>query len=76
MTMIDYLLLAGFAAAGGYTVWRLFVGLLNSSAAPARMDAAEDRNQAAEANASPPPGSVTRAPWQSRKYTEKEGSKE
>jgi hypothetical protein len=71
--MIDYLLLAGFAAAGGYTIWRLFVGLLNSSAAPARTDVSEDPDQAADASRQP--GPVTHAPWQSRN-TEKEESRE
>ena len=45
MTMIDYLLLAGFGVAGGYTIWRLFVGLLNSSSAPAGTDENEDQTQ-------------------------------
>lgn len=64
--MIDYLLLAAFAVAGGYTIWRLMVGLLNSSAAPLRMDENEEAKPAAEADPSRLPGSVTRAPWQSR----------
>jgi hypothetical protein len=50
MTMIDYLLLSMFAAAGVYTICRLFVGLRNSSTAPVRMDRTEDGNQAADAD--------------------------
>jgi hypothetical protein len=42
MTMIDYLLLGGFAAAGVYTICRLFVGLRNSSTAQVRMDEREE----------------------------------
>ena len=72
MTMIDYLLLGGFAAASGYTICRLFVGLRNSSTAPARMEGTAEANQAADADTPRPAGSVTRAPWQSRKLTEKE----
>jgi hypothetical protein len=49
MTMIDYLLLGGFAAASVYTICRLFLGLRNSSTAPVRMDGTEERNQAADA---------------------------
>ena len=70
MTMIDYLLLGGFAAASVYTICRLFVGLRNSSAAPVRMDGTEERNHAVAADTPRPAASVTRAPWQSRKQTE------
>lgn len=72
MTMIDYLLLAGFAAASGYTICRLFVGLRNSSTARVRMDGTEEGNLAADADTPRPAGFATRAPWQSRKLTKKE----
>jgi hypothetical protein len=62
MTMIDYLLLGGFAAASVYTICRLFVGLRNSSTAQVRMDGAEEGNQASDADAPRPAASVTRAP--------------
>jgi hypothetical protein len=69
MTMIDYLLLGGFVAATGYTICRLFVGLRNSSTAPARADGTKESNHVADADTPRPAGSVTRAPWQSRKLT-------
>jgi hypothetical protein len=50
MTMIDYLLLGGLAAASVYTICRLFIGLRNSSTAQVRMDGTEERNQAADAD--------------------------
>jgi hypothetical protein len=50
MTMIDYLLLGGFAAASVYTICRLFVGQRNSSTAPVPMDGTEERNQGADAD--------------------------
>ena len=53
MTMIDYLLLGGFAAASVYTICRLFVGLRNSSTEQVRMDAIEERNPAADADTPP-----------------------
>src|SRR6478735_3636461 len=52
MTMIDYFLLAGFAAASGYTIHRLFVGFRNSSAAQLRMDGTEEGKQGADVGAS------------------------
>jgi hypothetical protein len=50
MTMIDYLLLGGFAAASVYTICRLFVGLRNSPAPQVRTDRTEGGNQAADAD--------------------------
>jgi hypothetical protein len=70
MTMIDYLLLGGFAAASVYTICRLFVGLRNSAPAQAQMDGTEE-NQAANVETPRPAASVTRAPWQSRNEREK-----
>ena len=67
MTMIDCLLLGGFAAACVYTICRLFVGLRNSSTAHVRLDGIEEGKQAADADTPRPAGSVTRAPWQWRK---------
>jgi hypothetical protein len=61
MTTIDYLLLGVFAGASVYTICRLLVGLRNSSAAPVRMGATEDENQAA-APARCRAASATRAP--------------
>jgi hypothetical protein len=54
MTMIDYLLLGGFAAAGVYTIYRLFVGFRNSSTAKVRVEETEEADQ-------------TGAPWRARK---------
>jgi hypothetical protein len=71
MTIIDYLLLGGFVAASVYTISRLFVGLRNSSTAPMRMDRTEEESQATDAHRLRPAASGTRAPWHSRKRTEK-----
>jgi hypothetical protein len=65
MTMIDYLLLGGFVAASVYTIGRLFIGLRNSSTAPARMTRTEEENNAANTDISTG-ASVKRAPWDSR----------
>jgi hypothetical protein len=50
MTMIDYLLLGGFAAAGVYTICRLFVGLRNSSTAQVASEATEERSHGPDAD--------------------------
>jgi hypothetical protein len=50
MTMIDYLLLGGFAAATVYTVCRLIVGLRNSSTGQVALEATEERRRAADAD--------------------------
>jgi hypothetical protein len=63
MTMIDYLLLGGFAAASLYTVYRLFVGFRNSSSANLQTErAAEPEGTVAVPN-NPRIGSTTGAPW-------------
>ena len=73
MTMIDYLLLAGFAAASVYTIFRLFVGLRNSPPAQVRMDVADEGNLPTDAETSRRAEFATRAPWQSRKPAREEG---
>jgi hypothetical protein len=42
MIIIDYLLLGGFAAAGVYTIYRLFVGFRNSSTAKVLVEETEE----------------------------------
>jgi hypothetical protein len=63
MTLIDYLLVGGFAAASIYTVSRLFIGFRNSSTADARLESIEESNRAVAADNNRPAGSTTSAPW-------------
>lgn len=67
MTMIDYLLLGGFAAASTYTIYRLFVGFRNSSTANVRVEGAEEADQAGIAENPRPTSYTTAAPWGTRK---------
>lgn len=67
MIMIDYLLLGGFAAAGVYTIYRLFVGFRNSSTAKVRVEGTEEADQALAVDIPRPADSSTRAPWRARK---------
>ncbi|PYJ10506.1 MAG: hypothetical protein DMF06_06155 [Verrucomicrobia bacterium] len=64
MTIIDYLLLAGFVAAAVYTIYRLFLGWLNSRSNELQT------NRAEEATSGGAPMS-TGAPWQPRNSTER-----
>ena len=65
MTILDYLLLAGFGAATLYTGYRLFVGWLRSHSLET-----VDQSRAIESSIKPKPaetGFITGAhPWQSR----------
>jgi hypothetical protein len=64
MTILDYLLLAGFVAAALYTGYRLFVGWLRS-----RSPEALDQSRGIESSIKPKPaetGFITGAPWQPR----------
>jgi hypothetical protein len=64
MTILDYLLLAGFGAAVLYTGHRLFVGWLRS-----RSPETVDQSRTIESSIKPKPvetGFITGTPWQSR----------
>jgi hypothetical protein len=64
MTILDYLLLAGFVAAALYTVYRLFIGWQRS-----RSHEAVDQSRGIESPIKPKPaetGFITGAPWQPR----------
>jgi hypothetical protein len=64
MTILDYLLLAGFGAAVLYTGYRLLVGCLRS-----RSPETVNQSRAIESSIKPNPaetGFITGAPWQSR----------
>ena len=64
MTILDYLLFAGFGTAVLYTGYRLFVGWLRS-----RSPETADQSRAIESSIKPKPaetGFITSAPWQSR----------
>jgi hypothetical protein len=63
MTMIDYLLLGGFAAASVYTVYRLFVGFRNSSSADLQAETTDEPKSTVTLPNNLPTGSTTGAPW-------------
>jgi hypothetical protein len=64
MTILDYLLLAGFVAAALYTGYRLFVGWLRSRS-PQTLDQGREVGSSTKLKPAET-GFITGAPWQSR----------
>jgi hypothetical protein len=64
MTILDYLLLAGFVAAAFYTGYRLFVGWLRSRS-PQTLDQGREAGSSTKLKPAET-GFITGAPWQSR----------
>jgi hypothetical protein len=70
MTIIDYLLLAGFFAASIYTVYRLFLGWRNSPSTEVQADSPEKASPTQLPMTTVQSPASTGAPWQQRRSTE------